>query len=445
MKKSALMLSLVVSVSFLSCGKSDAAAKTAALESALKPFEELVVPTGPRLNLGPDAAPMFRQLEAAGLVRLADVPQGYWDNFASNTFMEGARPVKVIPTEKLNDLASNPRWKAPANGMPLDEKTIRAKLERSWNFYTKRDVYLGPNCFGRSTSFAHPNNGYCAQELMTDFPMYSALASKGLITLTDLSYADVPPSATATLTTENIQRVVRASLTPHGQELAHIDTKNNVATFVFATHKVEQITKNVRLASSDGDYRLIEGTYVFDLKPAFADLWQATGNPTYRERKFRVVYQYRDRRLEGCASCEPGWETTGTPDGRYSAQDDGPRNGQYGSVGVPATVGAIMTKGRDDDYTWHVPIARLKVGEVLRDEEYKGALATPGETFRLILAKVEQQAPQNASAIPVGLSRLLPGRLRSVLKYSDFTKQWQVVAIDVGPSDSEKWGSANVK
>jgi hypothetical protein len=444
MKKSLVLLSLAV-ICFDSCGRRDSAAKKIAIETALKPFEELSVPTGPRLNLGRDAAPTFRQLEVAGLVRLADVPQGYWDNFASSTFMEGTRPFKVMPTQKLNDLASNPRWKTPTNGRDLDQKTIISELEGSWNFYTKRDVFLGPNCFGRSTSFAHPNNGYCAQELMTDYPIYSALAKKGLITLTDINLIDVPPTAVSTLTTESIQRVMRASLTPEGQKLADLDSKNNVATFVFATHKVEQISKNTPLASSEGDYRLIEGTYVFNLKPQFADLWQTTGKPTYRERKVRVVYQYRDRRLEGCTSCKPGWETASTPDGRYSAQDDGPRNGDYSSAGVPATVDAILTKGRDDDYTWHIPVAHLKVGEVLRDEEYKGALATPGETFRLVLAKIERIPPDGGAAIPSELGSLLPGRLRSVLKYSDFNKQWQVVAIDVGPSDSDKWLSANVK
>ena len=444
MHKRRLLLAVAALVCFNFCGKQDAA-KKAAIEAALKPFEELVIPTGPRLNLGRDAAPTFRQLEVAGLVRLTDVPQGYWDNFASSTFMEGARPFKVIPTQKLNDLASNPRWKTPTNGMALDQKTIIAELEGSWNFYTKRDVFLGPNCFGRSTSFAHPHNGYCAQELMTDFPIYSALANKGLITLTDISLADVPPTIISTFTTEKIQRVMKASLTPEGQKLANLDTKNSVATFVFATHKVEQISKNTPLPSSEGDYRLIEGTYVFNLKPEFADLWQTTGKPTYRERKVRVVYQYRDRRLEGCASCKPGWETAITPDGRYSAQDDGPRNGDYGSASVPATVDAVLTKGRDDDYTWHVPVGRLKVSEILRDEEYKGILATPGETFRLVLAKIERIPPDGGAAIPSELSSLSPGRLRSVLKYSDFNKQWQVVAIDVGPSDSDNWASANVK
>lgn len=445
MNKPRLMLALAVFVCFNSCGKQDAAAKKTAIEAALKPFEELVIPTGPRLNLGRDAAPTFRQLEVAGLVRLADVPQGYWDNFASSTFMEGARPFNVIPTQKLNDLALNPRWKIPTNGVALNQKTITDDLERGWNFYTKRAVFLGPNCFGRSTSFAHPNNGFCAQELMTDYPTYSALANKGLITLTEISLADVPSTIASSLPSEGIERVVQASLTPDGRKLADLDVKNNVATFVFATHKVEQVTKNTPIASSESEYRLIEGTYVFDLKPEFADLWQATGKPAYRERKFRVVYQYRDRRLEGCASCKPSWETAITPDGRYSAQDDGPRNGDYDSAGVPATVDAVMTKGRNDDYTWRVPIGRLKVGEVLRDEEYKGALATPGETFRLVLAKIELLPPASGSAIPSQLSSLLPGRLRSVLKYSDFNKQWQVVAIDVGPSDSEKWASANVK
>ncbi len=176
MKKSLGLLALAL-ICFNSCGKHASAAKKSAIEAALKPFEEMAVPTGPHLNLGPDAAPMFRRLETAGLIKLSGVPQGYWDNFASGTFMGGARPFNVIPTQKLNDLALNPRWKAPTNGVVVNQKTFTDNLERSWNFYTQREVFLGPNCFGRSTSFAHPNNGYCAQELMTDYPMYSKSAS----------------------------------------------------------------------------------------------------------------------------------------------------------------------------------------------------------------------------------------------------------------------------
>lgn len=100
----------------------------------------------------------------------------------------------------------------------------------------------------------------------------------------------------------------------------------------------------------------------------------------------------------------------------------------------------------DDSYTWHVQVSDPKLGEVLRDEEYKGPLTTPGEKYRLILAKIAHNpaAGQGAAEWPE-LAKLLPARLRCIIKYSDFKKEWSVVAIDFGSLDPEKWYSSKVK
>ena len=443
-----------------SCDRHNADAKRRVIEAALKPLEQVEIPTGSRLNIGRNSVPLFRRFEAAGLIRIEDVPQGYWDNFASQTFMEGAKPLRVVATQKLNEVALNPRWKLSSQAAVLSEKTIARTLEDSWNFYAQREMFLGPICFGRDVS--GQSDGFCGHELNDDYPTYLALAMNGLIKLDEISPGNVLPSTDVNLPRVAVERVANLSLTAQGRRLASVDEKNSKATFVFGTYNVEQVTKNTPISSNHGDYRLVEGTYVFNLRPEFKKVWEQAGKPTIRERRFRAVFYYNEKYplseisaptqqqlefLARCTKCTPRWTVATASNGRYTAEDDGPRNGEFESANVPPTVDEIPLRGTtgDDSYTWHLRVGELKVGEILRDEEYKGPLATPGETFRLVLAKIEHAPVERTSAIPADVGDLLPGRLRCVLKYSDFDKAWKVVALDVSPADSEQWGSANVR
>jgi len=92
-----------------------------------------------------------------------------------------------------------------------------------------------------------------------------------------------------------------------------------------------------------------------------------------------------------------------------------------------------------------VRVSDPKLGEVIRDEEYKGPLTTPGEKYRLILAKIANNPAAGQGAVSPELAKLLPARLRCIIKYSDFKKEWSVVAMDFGSLDPEKWYSSNVK
>lgn len=441
--RTALFVSAIFFVS--SCGQSGAAAKLRAIDAALKPLEQIEVPTGSRLNIGPDGVPVFRRLEAAGLIRFMDVPQGFWDNFATRTFLEGSRPFRVLATQKLNDVALNPRWKPPTQSVALSEETIAQILEPDWNFYARRKVFLGANCFGGATSFARAQ-GFCALELISDYPEYSALAADGLINLAEISLADIPPSAVPPYLPKGFERAARVSLTSAGTPLADVDTNTHTATFVFGTFRVEQVSKNIPIAASDGAYRLVEGTHVFDLKPALKNAWAQAGKPTYRDRRFRAVFQYDSKGRPGCTQCDPAWKVAVASN--QSVHDVGPRNGEFESANVPPMIDELPMKGVDgagDSYTWHVRLAELKVREILRDEDYKGPLATPGETYRLVLARIEHLPVASGSTIPPDLDTLLPGRLRCVLKYGEFNKEWKVVALDVGPAESDQWTSSNVR
>lgn len=438
-----LATSIPILAAILSCNGGDKA-RFIALEAALKPFSQIEISTGSNLNVGPNALPYLNRLKDAQLISIREVSQDYWGNFASRTFMEGAKPYSIQATKRLTDLALNPR-SAPT-GVELPDTTIRRDLEHGWNFYSSEVIYLGLNLLGNTTSFARAEGEPpAALTLMSDYPKYQALATKGLLLLQD---AAIPPAA---YSRAKLESAVRVSLTPSGERVATVDKNRDAATFVFGTYRVEDVAKNTPIETSDGIYRLVEGTHVFELKPEFADLWATLGLPAYRERRFRMIYTYkgdeqRDVATGAITMTSPRWTVAIASNGRYSAGDVGPRTGDFESSNVPQTEAALRLKGTgsDDRYTWRIHPADLKLGDVLRDEEYKGPLATPGETFRLVLASIRPLPPDGNGAVPADLAALLPGRLRAIMKYDEFKKSWIVIALDVGQADKDEWYSSNV-
>jgi len=99
------------------------------------------------------------------------------------------------------------------------------------------------------------------------------------------------------------------------------------------------------------------------------------------------------------------------------------------------------------NYVWLIQVSEPALGEIIQDEEYKGPLATPGERFRLVLAKIENDFTTPRPGVPAKLLQLLPypSQLRCVLKFSGFDKRWSVVALDVGWSKPDRWNSTNVR
>jgi len=418
---------------YSSCNSHETAARKSAIETSLKAFSEIEIPTGSRLNASPDGAAFLRRVEAAGLVRIEDVPQGYWDNFASTTFMGGTRPIKVMPTSSLEKIALNPRSKESV--VPLSRAQIAQVLESTWNYYESEEIYLGANCVGNSTSFGRLS-GPCALALESDYPTYRALADKGLLTITESRIDALPPGSLPSYA--NAQFVATIALTAAGERVAALDPSKQTATFTFGSYHVDVILKNETIQADSGSYRLVEGTHVFDVNPKLADLRATLGRTeSERERRFRVVFKYDEQSSK--------WKVANASNGTSTAEDIGPRTGGYESDNVPPTVAELERRNQGNDrYSWRIHLGNLNVAEVLRDEEYKGPLAMPGETFRLVLATIGQTSPPGAT-LPAALTNLLPGRLRCILKYSDFKKEWTVIALDVGPRDSEQWNSTNVR
>ena len=83
------------------CGRDDTEAKRHAIEAAVSRFGQVVISTGSHLNLKSDAVAFLKAAEAEGLVTLEEIPQDYWGGFATQTFMEGAKPYRVTPTQAL--------------------------------------------------------------------------------------------------------------------------------------------------------------------------------------------------------------------------------------------------------------------------------------------------------------------------------------------------------
>jgi hypothetical protein len=445
LRRAAIVLCLPI---LLPSCKAQEKARIRAIEAALKPHSQLEITTGSSLNFSPKTLPYLRKLESAGLITVQEVPQDYWGGFATQTFMEGAKPYSIHPTQRLTQLAVNPRTAPP--GTELSLATITKDREYSWNFYSRCEVLLGLHLFGNTSGGTDIHgNPPSTLTLMSAFPTYTALAQKGLLVLEDVSSTGIPRGAFQR--DALIERAAKVSLTVAGEKLAMLDKKANTATFVFGTHKLETLLLNDPIDTNDGTYRLVEGTHVFDLRPEYSDLASRLGWSTYRERRFRVIYTYKGwegRDSTGRKTTSPAiWRVAEASNGRYSAEDDGPRTGPYTSSNVPPTVAALRRKGSggDDRYTWRIDSGELKVAEVLRDDEYKGPLATLGESFRLVLASIHITPATGKAAIPPELTGLLPGRLRSVLKYDAFAKSWAVVALDVGPGDTDSWYTSNVQ
>jgi hypothetical protein len=99
--------------------------------------------------------------------------------------------------------------------------------------------------------------------------------------------------------------------------------------------------------------------------------------------------------------------------------------------------------------SWYsVKVNDYAVSELVKVDDYRGQLSTPGEKYRLVLGLIT--ASPTAAAHVIG-SDLVGGfaphtyRFRAVVKYSDFNKRWSVVALDLGLIDSEQWIQSNVK
>jgi hypothetical protein len=101
--------------------------------------------------------------------------------------------------------------------------------------------------------------------------------------------------------------------------------------------------------------------------------------------------------------------------------------------------------------TYRVParIFEAKIDKIVTDEEYKGSLASPGDKQRLILGTFRETPTSAAFPEFVGHTWLKQeaflAKFRCIVQYSEFKKEWSVVALDVGSINPERWETSNVR
>lgn len=213
----------------------------------------------------------------------------------------------------------------------LSSIAVAAILEPSWNYYAREEIFLGTTYFGNTTSFGRYGGAPLALALESDYPVYRALAARRLITIKPFRLDELP-SAVRT-SGASINHAATVGLTNIGGTVGINDTLASTVTFVFGTYGIEKITTNIPIRTSEGIYRHVEGEHAFDLVQQFSSLWAEVGRPTYRERRFRVVLQYD--------TTEAKWKVAHASNGRFTAEDTGPRNGDFDSANVPATVAEL--------------------------------------------------------------------------------------------------------
>jgi hypothetical protein len=246
------------------------------------------------------------QAKGAGPLTIAAV-----EALLPNTAL-GARPNKISATDPSGAL------------IPL--------LEQNWNWQSHWRVFLGPTYFGTATSFGRGAIGTLRYSLAetSEYPVFRTLASKGLITLSELSIADAPTSLAPGVNIK-IDFGAIVTLTEAGMRSGKVDEKEHNVTFEFGTYGVEKITSNTRVRIGEDDYRLVEGTYVLNIEPKFDDVWGERGWSRHRDFQFRALFKYD--------STESKWEIAYASVGHGErAMDTGPRGGNFESEKVPQTL-----------------------------------------------------------------------------------------------------------
>ena len=205
-------------------------------------------------------------------------------------------------------------------------------LEQNWNWQSHWRVFLGPTYFGTATSFGRGAMGALRYSLAetSEYPVFRALASKGLITLSELSIADAPTSLAPGVNIK-IDYGAIVTLTEAGVRSGKVDEKEHNVTFAFGTYGVEKIGSNAMGRIGENDYQLVDGTYVLNIAPEFDDIWSERRWPRQRDFKFRTLF----KRDPAGSEWDLAYASTGHGE---RAMDTGPRDGNFTSEKVPQTV-----------------------------------------------------------------------------------------------------------
>ena len=133
----------IIILSTYGCMTPDTAGRNRAIESAVNEvFGILYIPTGPQLRLTNSGVAFLRKAEAAGLVKIREVPQGSLDLFFNQTQGLG-RPFQVVSTDKLAGIALNPNLGGEPGSNPNYTEEVRiseAKIDK----VISDEAYQGP-------------------------------------------------------------------------------------------------------------------------------------------------------------------------------------------------------------------------------------------------------------------------------------------------------------
>jgi len=210
----------------------------------------------------------------------------------------------------------------------LRDGTARAQLQKLIGTELEAIVFLGEVRFYRE---GMPN--------MSMYKLTAALAKKGLVRLDndrDLSGKFTGWDDFLALTQTGVQRVASVALTPEGAKLGTLErvegadkTISEYVTFALGRATVESVVSNESVEVADVKYRVIMGTYSYELLPDFREWYTQSDVPDFRDSRIRALLKWDPFKSE--------WE--------YQTSDSGPRDGDFTSETVPRTLAKLRLTG----------------------------------------------------------------------------------------------------
>lgn len=212
----------------------------------------------------------------------------------------------------------------------LRDGTAASILQAAWNKNDGQLILLG------SIQFRRGNSSGPGFDMFSKYPVYRALASKGLLKLEnerDLSGNFTGWNDFFALTQAGVQRTATVVLTPEGAQLGTVQPVGNTGekfvTFVYGGYQIEKIVSNEAVDVNGEKYRVVMGTHVFEPKPQFLDAMAASGEPTFRDRRFRALLKYD--------VFESKW--------KQQIVDVGARESDFQTQNVPTTLAQLRLTG----------------------------------------------------------------------------------------------------
>ena len=218
-----------------------------------------------------------------------------------------ARSGRLLPLLALGAASCG----APVSNVNAD---VHAAIEQAWSRPTV-GLVLG------NVRFVEPGAGVLradvskGEDLRSELPIYRAAAANQLITLSE------------------DQGVFVVAATDSGRRrgtLAKVDNTDELLVRI-NTARIETIVANDSLMAGEDQYRIVQGTYTYDIDDDFKAAYvEARGDRLPRERRFKALLKYDP--------IVPGWA--------YLMADAGPRTGEFATPLVDRAVAQLQQCGK---------------------------------------------------------------------------------------------------